>query len=249
MNKYIKDKEFESESEEINQNIKNKDEIKIINKFIFNLSYYFYTFSFIIALSFSFFLYFLKHHKYSIILLLSFIICLISSIIYYYIKNELDLFDSFFINSKLSILKKIKNLINLNCFITNPLILISLSLFFSLNSNISFSFLKSFYLIILSWLSFLLKFIGDEKIINSNLAYILNFIPFLLIYLLLYITYIKPKNIKINNFVFYFYFMIWFFYNIISFYDSNIIYILYNLLDILSKSFISIGFSIYFFTL
>uniref|UniRef100_A0A6C0AS20 Bacteriorhodopsin-like protein n=1 Tax=viral metagenome TaxID=1070528 RepID=A0A6C0AS20_9ZZZZ len=130
--------------------------------------------------------------------------------------------------------------------ITTPLMLISLSLVLSMYSGIKVPILKTVAIVVLNLLMLLFGYLGETNMMDRLTADILGFIPFMTIFGMLYMTYIKPKNIGINHFLFWFYFIVWFLYGIVYMFGEQMMNTSFNVLDAIAKSFVAIGLSIYF---
>lgn len=129
---------------------------------------------------------------------------------------------------------------------TTPLMLISLSLVLSMYSGIKVPILKTVTIVVLNLLMLLFGYLGESNMMDRLTADILGFIPFMAIFGMLYMTYIKPKNIGINNFLFWFYFIVWFLYGIVYMFGEQVMNTSFNVLDAIAKAFVAIGLSVYF---
>jgi bacteriorhodopsin len=130
-------------------------------------------------------------------------------------------------------------------FITTPLMLFSFILILTLNSNISININDIIIIIILNWVMLSFGYIGEKKIITKINADILGSIPFFILFWLIYKKYVKGQNIT-NYILFGIYFIIWSMYGIIYLLDEGSMNQLFNILDCISKAFISTGITTYF---
>jgi len=219
--------------------------IKEIDQITFEITYYFLIFACILSFISIFIV---KNSKMRIILGIEVIITGFAGFIYYNIlKNVMNKYKESNSNIKLSgRLDEIDVLRYADWPITTPLMLISLSLILSFNSGIKHSIIGTIVIVILDWIMLYFGYLGYQKILDKRIANILGFIPFVLIFIILYMIYIKPKNIFINNLLFISYFIIWALYGIFYLVDEKIMNILYNILCLIAKPFIAICIAIDF---
>jgi len=131
-------------------------------------------------------------------------------------------------------------------FNTTPLMLISFILILSLFNNIPINISLIIIIIILDFIMLSFGYIGEQNILNKILANILGFIPFLILFYIIYITFIKDsKDIK-SIVLFITYFVLWSMYGVLYMFDEKIMNQTFNILDCISKAFVSIGITIYF---
>jgi len=210
----------------------------------FKITYYFLIFACLLSLLSSFIV---KNSKMRTILLIEFIITGFAGFIYYKFNNGVDKYNES--NGKIRLLggwNGIDDLRYVDWSVTTPLMLISLSLILSLYSGIKLSIIGTIGIVILDWIMLYFGYLGHKKILDKKTTDILGFIPFFLIFIILYMIYIKPKNIFINNFLILYYFIIWAMYGIFYMGDEKMMNISNNILDCISKPFIAIGVSIHF---
>jgi bacteriorhodopsin len=129
--------------------------------------------------------------------------------------------------------------------ITTPLMLVSLSLFLSLKTNQKIHIKEIFVIVVLDWIMLYFGNLGEQRIINRQLADILGFIPLVIIFWLLYSRYIKGRNNLFNNVLYIVYLIIWFSYGVAYMYNEGTMNTIFNVLDCIAKAFVSIGISFY----
>ena len=130
--------------------------------------------------------------------------------------------------------------------ITTPLMLISLTLFLSHHSGVKVD--PSLYLgiVILDLLMLYFGYAGETKRMTKIMADIFGFIPLIVIFGLLYKTFIHGRNNKENNIIISLYFVLWSLYGVLYMFDEKIMNTWFNILDCISKAFVSIGITAYF---
>jgi bacteriorhodopsin len=152
-------------------------------------------------------------------------------------------------------MKKIKNKeinykeININRYldwaITTPVMLLVLCLVFVYNNKTE---LKAwFYLIVLVLNYVMLGFgyFGETKQLNKNIAWVGGSAAFIVLYGLLYMTFIHGKNIFDNKMIFWAFVIFWSGYGLSYYLDDETRNINYNILDLFSKCFVGIFFWAY----
>jgi len=188
-----------------------------------------------------------------IILYLELFICGISSIIYTVLNYKLH-------NLKIPGIsndsKKEKKDINWNDIsktryygwtFTTPAMLIVLCLVLSMNSKIAFDYLTIISVIILDWIMLYIGILGENKVIERFKAMVLGFIPFFLMFIIIFIKFILPKSIAFSNFIFVAYFILWALYGIAFIMDERYRNILMNILDFIAKGLIGIIICYFYF--
>lgn len=104
--------------------------------------------------------------------------------------------------------------------------------FFSLLSDNSRIITNVLYL---NWLMLIFGYLGEKKIIPTNIGVILGFVPFLMYYFLIYINYavFSKDGLKI----FWYFFFFWSIYGIVAMFPYYMKNTFYNILDLFSKNF------------
>jgi len=128
--------------------------------------------------------------------------------------------------------------------ITTPLMLISLSLLLSMNSGIKISTPFIVTIVVLDWLMLWAGYLGETHQINRPMADIVGFVPFFVIFYMLYRTFINGKS-KANIILYGVYFCIWIMYGILYMFNEKIMNTYFNILDAIAKAFVAIGISLH----
>lgn len=126
----------------------------------------------------------------------------------------------------------------LDWFITTPIMLITLMIFYDQKSNSVKEFIQSNkkeigLIISLNTLMLIFGFLGELNLINYNLAGILGFIPFFLMFKIIYDKYVSDKKDKT---IFYYFFIFWSLYGVAYFQKYNLKNSMYNILDLFAKN-------------
>ena len=130
--------------------------------------------------------------------------------------------------------------------ITTPMMLLALCLVLSINSNTIIHLKTISLIIILNYAMLLFGYLGEIKKISKYLTTILGFIPFFLMYYIIFTHYVKPKYSKTNYILFGLYFIIWSLYGIVYLFDEELKNTITNILDLSSKCLIGLGLWVYY---
>jgi bacteriorhodopsin len=130
--------------------------------------------------------------------------------------------------------------------ITTPMMLLALCLVLSINSNTVVHLKIISLIVILNYVMLLFGYLGEIKKIGKIPATIFGFIPFILMYFIIYINYVKPKYSKDNYILFGFYFVVWSLYGIVYLFDEETKNMITNILDLIAKCLIGLGLWVYY---
>jgi bacteriorhodopsin len=130
--------------------------------------------------------------------------------------------------------------------ITTPMMLLALCLILSMNTNTVIHFKTIFLIIILNYLMLLMGYLGEINIINRYNGMIFGFIPFILMFYIIYVNYIKPVYVYANYIIFGIYLIVWGLYGIVYLFGEETKNILTNILDLIAKCVVGLGLWIYY---
>jgi bacteriorhodopsin len=130
--------------------------------------------------------------------------------------------------------------------ITTPMMLLALCLVLSMNTKTVIHFKTIFFIIILNYLMLLIGYLGEINIISRFNGMILGFIPFILMYYIIYINYVKPIYVYANYIIFGIYLIVWSLYGVVYLFDEETKNILTNMLDLTAKCVVGLGLWIYY---
>lgn len=129
--------------------------------------------------------------------------------------------------------------------ITTPIMLIVLVNVLAHHLNIYPSFRVFLVIFVLNYLMLYIGYRGEFQK-NKMLYMILGFIPFILMYYIIYCLYVRPKYNQFNYIIFFFFLIIWSIYGLIYNMDVRTKNIVYNYLDLVAKCFVGLGLWLYF---
>ena len=130
--------------------------------------------------------------------------------------------------------------------ITTPMMLLTLCLVLSMNSNTIIYFNVISLIIILNYIMLLFGYLGEINKIGRYLSLILGFIAFFLMYLMIFMNYVKPKYSKSNYILFGIYFILWSLYGVVYLFDEELKNTITNILDLIAKCFVGLGLWLYY---
>jgi len=171
------------------------------------------------------------------ILFLELLITLISSIMYYLFITDIS---KYFDSNETPDFSYIDRLRYKGWAFTTPLMLISLCLLLNESSKIAFTSLFLFTILVLDYIMLLTGFLGEINVLDRISAMVLGFIPFFIIFYMIYSTFFVKKTTAFNYLVFGIYFVIWAGYGVSYSFDEEIKNILMNIFDCISKGVVAI---------
>lgn len=210
----------------------------IESAFYFNHIWMFFTVIVIIIVSFI-----VNTPLYRYIILMETFISSVSSYIYYLLLNKIQ------INHKKKEVIDWKGITVLRYngwMFTTPVMLIAFLLFLSTNTKIKLTIPIAVIIILLDWLMLYLGYLGEIGNIARNTALVTGFIPFFIMFGIIYQTFLRNKYVFFNYIIFTLFVIFWGLYGVGYMLDLEPRNYLMNVLDLLSKSGIGLLFAFYF---
>jgi bacteriorhodopsin len=130
--------------------------------------------------------------------------------------------------------------------ITTPIMLLVLCIALSQHSDVKLNFLNYTIIVLLNFTMLLFGYLGEINEIGKNMAMVTGFIPFIIMFIIIYTKFIKPKYSLFNYILFSLFFVTWSIYGLIYKVSEYYRVIMYNILDLFSKCFVGIGLWVYF---
>ena len=130
--------------------------------------------------------------------------------------------------------------------ITTPMMLLALCLVLSMNTKTVIHFKTIFFIVILNYLMLLIGYLGEINIISRFNGMILGFIPFILMYYMIYVNYVKPTYVYANYIIFGIYFIVWSLYGIVYLFNEETKNVITNILDLIAKCVVGLGLWAYY---
>lgn len=133
-------------------------------------------------------------------------------------------------------LKHITQVRYMDWVITTPFLILGLVLFFTFYSKRPLHFSSFFLVIIFNYLMLLFGYLGETENIDKMTGGILGFIAYFLMLYFLYTRFVKHDDFRHKQTIFIVFAIIWSFYGIAYYLSDENKNILYNFLDVISKS-------------
>jgi bacteriorhodopsin len=125
--------------------------------------------------------------------------------------------------------------------ITTPIMILVLILVLGENIKQSVKFIFYAMLVFLNYVMLFMGYLGEIKILPKLNATILGFIPFFILFYLVYITFIKGHKSMANNVMFGLYIVIWSLYGVVYMFEEELKNICFNILDLIAKCGVGLG--------
>ena len=125
--------------------------------------------------------------------------------------------------------------------ITTPIMLLVLILVLGQNIRQSVKFIFYAMLVILNYAMLFIGYLGEINLLPKLYASLLGFIPFIILFYLVYITFIKGRNSMANNVMFGLYVTIWSLYGIVYMFEEELKNKCFNILDLIAKCGVGLG--------
>ena len=181
--------------------------------------------------------FFFKNKKILTVLKLEIEVCLVASIFYFILIQK--------VNSGTTVdWKGLTDLRYADWFFTTPVMLVSLAYFLSINSDTTVRVGMMSLIVVLNYIMLGFGYLGEVGNVPKIFATILGFIPFFILFYIIYTTYVK--NSVVNHWMFGIYTVIWSLYGIVYLLPNEEKNLITNWLDLVSKGVIGLGTTGYF---
>lgn len=139
--------------------------------------------------------------------------------------------------------------INLNRYldwaITTPVMLLVLCLVLGINTKQTISAGYVLVIFLLNYLMLGSGYLGEIKLLDRKVGLLLGWVFFIVLYGLIYMTFIHGRNVFDNNMIYWAFVVFWAFYGVFYNLDEEKKNVGYNILDLFSKCFVGIFFWAY----
>jgi len=130
--------------------------------------------------------------------------------------------------------------------ITTPLMLLTLCVVLSLETKIPVKLHTVLQIVGLNYLMLSFGFLGEIGYLGRYTASVAGFVPFCIMFYIIYVNYVQLCHSFNSSFLYYFYLIIWGLYGIVYMLPDNIKNIMMNILDCIAKCLIGNGLFIYY---
>jgi bacteriorhodopsin len=130
--------------------------------------------------------------------------------------------------------------------ITTPLMLLTLCIVLGKNTNTPIRLPVYLTIVILNYLMLFSGYLGETGVINRMLSMTLGYIPFVIMFQIIFVTFVKPKFIKDNYILFTIFLTVWGLYGIVFMLNEEYKNIAMNILDLIAKCLIGLSLWVYY---
>lgn len=130
--------------------------------------------------------------------------------------------------------------------ITTPMMLLTLCVVLGMNTKTSLRLPVFIMIVLLNYTMLYIGYLGETRFLNQWTAMILGFIPFVIMFSIIFYVFVKPKYVKANYILFSIYCFVWSLYGIVYLFSEMYKNICFNTLDFIAKCFIGIGLWAYY---
>jgi len=130
--------------------------------------------------------------------------------------------------------------------ITTPLMLLALTVVLGFNIGKMVQLGNIVTIIVMNYAMLYLGYLGEINYLNKFAAMVLGFIPFYIMFGIIFTNYVLPKY-RLDNYILYFvYFTVWSLYGVAYMFSEEYKNIYMNILDCIAKCFIGLGLWVYY---
>jgi len=130
--------------------------------------------------------------------------------------------------------------------ITTPIMLLILCIVLGMEQNKKVGLFTILTIVLLNYIMLILGYLGEIKFIDKLTACIGGFIPFSVMFYIIFLNFVDMKSPFSQKFLFFFYLIVWTFYGIVFLLNDGLKNICMNILDCVSKCFIGLGLWVYY---
>lgn len=130
--------------------------------------------------------------------------------------------------------------------ITTPLMLLVLCSVLGLNTNVKVKGLTILSIIVLNYMMLYTGYLGEVGQLGRFAAMVTGFIPFVVLFSIIFIVFILPKYVRANYVLFSIFVSIWALYGLVYLLSEEYKNIAMNVLDCIAKCFVGIGLWAYY---
>lgn len=130
--------------------------------------------------------------------------------------------------------------------ITTPMMLLCLCVVLGMHTNTLVTLQTYIVIVLLNYTMLLIGYLGEIGALPKLSAVILGFIPFFLMFGYIYSTFVMPKYVPANYFLYGFYLFVWSLYGVVYLWEPISKNVALNILDCISKCLIGLGLWAYY---
>lgn len=129
---------------------------------------------------------------------------------------------------------------------TTPMMLFTLCIVLGMNTKMKVPLNVILGVIALNYVMLYIGYLGETNVISRWTASFIGFIPFTIMFYIIYVVFIQPKYLFTNVLLYWVYCTVWSLYGCVYLLNEELKNIATNILDFIAKSFIGIGLWVYY---
>ena len=130
--------------------------------------------------------------------------------------------------------------------ITTPMMLLTLCVVLGMHTKRPVHLPVFVCILFLNYLMLYTGYLGERGALDRTKATVLGFVPFFIMFAIIFFCFVYPKYVKSNYILFSLYFVVWSMYGLVYLLDEITKNIALNMLDITAKCFIGLGLWVYY---
>jgi bacteriorhodopsin len=130
--------------------------------------------------------------------------------------------------------------------VTTPLMLLTLCIVLGKEAKVKVPFSVLISVIALNYAMLYIGYLGETQYLGRWFASFVGFIPFTIMFYLIYRTFVAPKNLFSNQVLYWIYCTIWSMYGMVYVFNDEWKNISMNILDFIAKCFVGLGLWLYY---
>jgi len=130
--------------------------------------------------------------------------------------------------------------------ITTPMMLLTLCIVLGMHTNKKIHIATLISIIILNYIMLYLGYLGETSVLPHFNAMLIGFVPFFIMFYIIYVNFVGTKFVFENHFLYFFYLIVWGLYGIVYMLPETYKNITMNVLDCIAKCMIGLGLWVYY---
>ena len=130
--------------------------------------------------------------------------------------------------------------------VTTPLMLLTLCIVLGQETKIKIPLSVLVSVVALNYSMLYIGYLGEVQTLGRTTACVGGFVPFMLMFYLIYTTFVQPKNIYSNHVLYWIYFAVWSMYGVVYLMNDELKNICMNILDFTAKCLVGLGLWLYY---
>jgi bacteriorhodopsin len=130
--------------------------------------------------------------------------------------------------------------------ITTPLMLLALCVVLGMHTKVELHFPTFLLIIALNYTMLYIGYLGETGVLARTTATVLGFVPFFVMFGIIFYVFVKPRYVKANYILYGLYLFVWSLYGIVYLFNEIFQNIALNTLDSIAKCFIGLGLWAYY---